>query len=124
MDALKKALQILIEEMPLDDIYMIVDALDEIPDLDGRNKACEILNELSQSSKAHILTTSRREHDITECMSEFNFIVDILIQNPEVDHDILLYVREQLKEDKKLKRWSAALHSEIEEALSGQADGM
>jgi len=91
IDTLKKALQSLIGEMPLDDIYMIVDALDEIPDLDRRNKACEILNELSQSSKAHILT-SRREHDITEYMSEFNSIVDISIQNPEVDYDILLYV--------------------------------
>ena len=124
IDTLKRAFQSLIEGTPLDNIYMIVDAVDEIPDTDGRKKACEILNDLSQSSKAHILTTSRREHDITEYMSEFNSIVDICIQNPKVDHDILLYVRDRLKEDKKLKRWSVALHSEIEEVLSTQADGM
>jgi hypothetical protein len=56
-------------------------------------------------------------------MSECNSVTDISIQNPAVDYDIQLYVREQLKEDKKLKRWSA-LHSEIEDILSRKSDGM
>lgn len=119
----KRCLHTLFNETPIHHVYVLIDALDEIPDTDGREEACKILEELSQHPKVHILTTSRREHDITEYMSECNSITDISIQNSEVDHDIQLYVRERLKADKKLKKWST-LHSEIERVLSAQADGM
>jgi hypothetical protein len=122
-EALKRSIQILVEEMPFLHVYMIVDAVDEIPNTDGREEACKLLEELSRGPRSHVLMTSRREHDITEYTSECIGITDISIQNPDVDHDIQLYVREQLKEDKKLKKWSA-IHPEIEEALSRQADGM
>jgi hypothetical protein len=122
-DVLKRILKTLFEEMPFSHVHLIIDALDEIPAPEGREEACKLLEELSQSPKAHVLVTSRREHDITECMSECNGVTDISIQNPAVDYDIQLYVREQLKEDKKLKRWSA-LHSEIEDILSRKSDGM
>lgn len=122
-DTLQKCLQTLVTEMPFLRVYIIVDAIDEIPHTAGREEACSLLEELSQNAKAHVLMTSRREYDITEYMSECNSAVDISIQNAEVDHDILLYVREQLNQDKKLKKWSA-LHSEIEETLSRKADGM
>jgi hypothetical protein len=122
-ETLKASLLSLLDEMPFFHVYIIVDAIDEIPDTEGREEACKILEELSQSPKAHILTTSRREYDIIECMSECNSITDISIQNPQVDHDIQLYVRQRLNEDKKLKKWSA-VHSEIEDVLSTQADGM
>jgi hypothetical protein len=122
-EALKRCIQNLVEEMPFLHVYIIVDAVDEIPNTDGREEACKLLEELSEGPKSHVLMTSRREHDITEYTSECIGITDISIQNPDVDHDIQLYVREQLKEDKKLKKWSA-IHPEIEEALSRQADGM
>jgi hypothetical protein len=122
-DVLKRILQALFEEMPFFHVHLIIDALDEIPGTEGREEACKLLEELSQSPKAHVLVTSRREHDITECMSECNGVTDISIQNPAVDYDIQLYVQEQLKEDKKLKRWSA-LHPEIEDILSRKSDGM
>jgi hypothetical protein len=113
----------LTDEMPFHHVYILVDAIDEIPDTDGREEACKILGDLSHNTKTHILATSRREHDITECMSECDSVRDISIQNREVDHDIQLYVRERLKEDKKLKKWST-VHSEIEDVLSRQAGGM
>jgi len=109
--------------MPFFHVHLIIDALDEIPATEGREEACKLLEELSQSPKAHVLVTSRREHDITEYMSECNSVTDISIQNLAVDYDIRLYVREQLKEDKKLQRWSA-LHPEIEDILSRKSDGM
>ena len=123
IEPLQKCLQTLLISMPFQHAYLIVDALDEIPGTEGREEACKLLDELSQSTMAHFLVTSRREHDITEYMSECKEVTDISIQNRQVDNDILLYIREQLKEDKKLKKW-AAWHTEIEEVLSSKADGM
>lgn len=123
IDHLKSCIQTLIDEVPFFNVYLIVDAIDEIPNSDGREEACKVLQELSQNPKAHVLMTSRREHDITEFISECNNITDISIQNPEVDYDIQLYIRQRLKEDKKLNRW-AELHSEIEDVLGRKADGM
>jgi hypothetical protein len=121
-EALKRFIQILVEEMPFH-VYMIVDSVDEIPNTDGREEACKLLEELSQGPRSHVLMTSRREHEITEYTSECIGVTDISIQSSKVDHDIQLYVREQLNEDKKLKKWSA-VHLEIEEALIRQADTM
>jgi hypothetical protein len=123
IDSLKSCIQTLMNELSFFDVYLIVDAVDEIPSPEGREEACKVLQELSQNPKAHVLMTSRREHDITEYISECNNVTDISIQNPEVDHDIQLYIRQRLKEDKKLNRW-AALHSEIEDVLGRKADGM
>jgi hypothetical protein len=123
IDPLKSCIQTLMDELPFFNVYLIVDAIDEIPSPEGREEACKVLQELSQNPKAHVLMTSRREHDITEYISECNNVTDISIQNPDVDHDIQLYIRQRLKEDKKLNRW-AALHSEIEDVLGRKADGM
>jgi hypothetical protein len=119
----KLSLQTLVNEMPFLHVYIVVDAIDEILDTDGREEACKLLEELCQSPKAHVLMTSRRELDIMEYMSEYNRVMDVSIQNPEVDLDIQTYIRIQLKQDKKLKRWSA-LHPEIEDVLSRKTDGM
>jgi hypothetical protein len=123
IDPLKSCIQTLIDELPFFNVYLIVDAIDEIPNSEGREEACEVLQELSKNPKAHVLMTSRREYDITEYISECNNVTDISIQNREVDRDIQLYIRQQLNEDKKLKRW-AALHFEIEDILGKKADGM
>jgi Cdc6-like AAA superfamily ATPase len=122
-EELKSSLQILVNEMPFLNVYIVVDAVDEILDTDGRDEACKLLEELSQSPKTHVLMTSRKEHDIMESMSECNRVIDVSIQNSEVDLDIQTYVREQLKQDKKLKKWSV-LHPEIEDVLSRKTDGM
>jgi hypothetical protein len=122
-DALTKALRMLVDEKFFHHVYVVVDALDEIPDTDERTETCKILDEVSQKPRAHVITTSRREHDIFEYMSERKTIRDISIQNSEVDHDIKLWIRERLKEDKKLRKWSA-IHGEIEAALGKEADGM
>jgi hypothetical protein len=120
---LLKCLQTLVTDMPFLHVYVVVDAIDEIPDTAGREQACNLLKELSQNTKEHVFMASRREYDITKCTSKCISVMDISIQNVEVDHDIQLYVKEQLNEDKKLKKWSA-LHSEIKEVLGKKADGM
>jgi pyridoxal/pyridoxine/pyridoxamine kinase len=63
-DVLKRILQNLFEEVPFFHVHLIIDALDEIPGTEGREEACKLLEELSQSPKAHVLVTSRREHDL------------------------------------------------------------
>jgi hypothetical protein len=116
IDALTTALRTLVNEKVFIHVYILVDALDEIPDTDGRESTCKILDELSQRLKVYVITTSRREQDITNYMLECQTIRDISIQNSEVDRDIQLWVRERLREDRKLMKWSA-IHGEIEAAL-------
>jgi hypothetical protein len=102
-EPLRKCLQTLVTELPLH-VYIIVDAVDEIPDTVGREETCNLLEELSLNAKAHVLMTSRREYGITDCMSKCIGIVDISIQNVEVDSDIQLYVEKQLTKDEKFQK--------------------
>ena len=79
LDPLKKCLQSITMEMLFLHVYLIVDALDEICNTDGREEACKLLEELSQNAKIRVLATSCREHDLTEYMSECKCITDISI---------------------------------------------
>jgi hypothetical protein len=115
-EPLRKCLQTLVTELPFLHVYIIVDAVDEIPDTVGREEACNLLEELSLNSKAHVLMMSRREYGITDCTSKCIGIVDISIQNAEVDNDIQLYVEKQLTKDEKFQKWPPLLLSDIKKA--------
>ncbi|PVH70510.1 hypothetical protein DL98DRAFT_436902, partial [Cadophora sp. DSE1049] len=56
--ALTHALQTLVDERLLCHVYVIIDALDEIPDTDERSDTFKILDELSQRPKVYVIMTS------------------------------------------------------------------
>ena len=100
----------------------MIDAMDESIDI-------EILLEFIDEVLAwklnglHLLATSRRERDITVSLEPL-VTWHSSIQAADVDPDIGIYVRHQLANDVKLKKWPAGVQSEIESTLINGAQGM
>ncbi len=110
----------------LENIYMILDALDECVDRD------ELLEHLKQillweDVNLHVLATSRREQDIEDALTPLTDTqTRISIQSNLINADIRTYVHDRLQADRKLKRWqkNPEVQREIEDALMMKAHGM
>ena len=106
------------------EIYVIMDALDEYPE----SKRKELLDQIKQmiehgSKNLHILVTSRSEYDIRNTL-EKPAAGGIPIQNPEVDGDIKLHVRNCLAEDPAFEKLPGGIKEDIEMKLGEEAHGM
>jgi len=108
----------------LSDIFFVIDALDECLK-DGQQDLLKLIEEMKswESSKIHLLLTSRPEQDIRDVVSPLTTKA-ISIQGCHVDSDISLYVVSQLAADPKLKKWSPQMKAEIEGTLAKKANGM
>ncbi|KAJ9149081.1 Zinc finger, ZZ-type [Pleurostoma richardsiae] len=109
------------------EVYIILDALDELPEKHDSTKRREVLRRIDRMvsrrfANLHILTTSRDVMDIREKLASLCGQA-ISIQSSHVDADIAKYVRTCLKEDRfvRLPDYIKAL---IEAKLAEQADGM
>ena len=104
-----------------DRVYIIVDALDECTD---QEELFDLLNSIRdwKLECLSILTTSRDEPDIRECMHPAPE-QEIRLHNSAIDNDLRLFIVETLQKDKKLQVWSD-IFPEIEEALTHGAHGM
>jgi ankyrin repeat domain-containing protein 50 len=111
----------------LDDIYIVVDALDECPTSKGeRKELLELIRDIIalSPSKIHLLVTSRPEFDIKEMLSSSPTVSPLSIQNTEIKADIKKYIAHQLATDLKLKGWSSDVKLLIEDHLTKKANGM
>ena len=106
------------------DVYIIVDAIDESPKDSARGSVLEKLWEMRQWSlkELHLLVTSRDEPDIREELEPLPK-EDILLKNAGVDKDIANMISDRLKKDRKLKRWSK-FHDLIKDGLIEGAQGV
>ncbi|KAL9134056.1 MAG: hypothetical protein Q9175_004768 [Cornicularia normoerica] len=110
----------------LEDIYIILDALDECAERD------ELLTDLEEivsweDANLHVLTTSRRKKDIEEALTLLSDERNrIGIQSALVNADIRTYTHDRLQIDRKLRRWlkRPEVQLEIEDTLMKKADGM
>ena len=104
-----------------DRVYIIVDALDECTD---QEELFDLLNSIRdwKLECLSILTTSRDEPDIRECIHPAPE-QEIRLRNSAIDNDLRLFIVETLQKDKKLQVWSD-ISPEIEEALTHGAHGM
>lgn len=68
--------------------------------------------------------TSRREADIIEIIDEIPKLSTFLIRNEQVNSDTRQYVKTQLENDTKLRKWSPEIKTEIEMTLGDSANGM
>ncbi|KAK0664020.1 ankyrin repeat, PH and SEC7 domain-containing protein secG [Cercophora samala] len=121
-DALLETLHALIEEF--DDIYLILDALDESPKQRHRETLLDTLQEIREWSepRLHLLVTSRDEQDIRECLSPSEG-EEVKMKNASIDSDIASFITGHLQTNKRLRRWSKH-HQEIQEALASRAQGV
>lgn len=110
------------------EIYIILDALDEVPDNAENNKRREVLKCLegivtSTRPNLHVLVTSRDELDI-RCRLAPLSNGGISIQSSTVDADIKKYVRSCLVEDDRLRNLQPRIKEMVEKALGEKANGM
>jgi hypothetical protein len=139
------------KDQRLDDIYVVIDALDECPKNGTCNSRRELLSMLSSihsipekvdlelslclgdeaiesivdnTTNIHLLVTSRQEADIGEALLPLKAITSIPIQSEEVDLDIKLYVATELAKDPGLASWSSDIESQIENTIARAAHGM
>ncbi|KAJ2988860.1 hypothetical protein NUW58_g3758 [Xylaria curta] len=110
-----------------DDVYIIVDALDESPRDRCRKDVLRALVDLRKWSEPslHLLVTSRDEPDIRDVLLEElgAFPHDIIsMKNDAVNGDIRSFVSGSLKSDRRLRKWEK-YHDQIEKALTERANG-
>jgi hypothetical protein len=116
-------------------IYVIVDALDECPNISkaiwvprSRQKVLEFIKELFQLRlpSLHICTTSRLEFDIQNYLQPLaRFKVPLHDQGGQ-KQDIAEYIRSMVYSDKEpvMQKWRQYVKELVIETLSGEADGM
>ena len=108
-----------------DDIYVVLDALDECSERQTLLDRIEEIN--GWGFPLHMLLTSRRLTDIEERIEPITEPPNRLcIQSTLVDTDILTYVHHRLQIDRQFKRWRNKPHvqEEIKTTLMRKADGM
>ena len=103
-------------------VYVVLDALDECRD---REQFLALVEEIVnwKIGKLHILTTSRAEQDIADCIGPL-VTAQINLCSTLVDADIQTHLHERLRNDSKLKRWPVKVHEQIEAVLMEGAHGM
>jgi ankyrin repeat domain-containing protein 50 len=123
MQELKTALSETIKD--LEDVFVVVDALDECPKYGKREELLDLFAEIKSWSvpHLHILATSRQEHDIEQALLPLTHL-EIPIRGSGVKSDIKLHIEHQLATDPKLNEWPDDVKSEIERVLVDRANGM
>lgn len=107
-----------------DEVYVILDALDESPRHKHREELLETLEEMRgwQSPGLHLLVTSRDEQDIREHLNLQDDQV-VSMKNTSIDADIASFVSGHLKDNRRLRKWER-YHDQIEQALAKGAQGV
>lgn len=106
-------------------VYICVDALDECPESDGfRDEIMEGLARLASScAHLHLLMTSRNEKDIQDFMLSQN-VESFALDEGCINSDIMLYVNNEIKKDRKLQTLPESIKQDIRAAFAEKADGM
>lgn len=107
-----------------DSTYIVLDALDECPRGEERTELLNQLEALSGWNTINLLVTSRSEQDIKGVLLPLEGMCAVPIQSDDVDPDIKHYVRKQLAEDLKLRKWPDSVKTTIEETLAAKSQGM
>ncbi|PQE13552.1 hypothetical protein CJF32_00005425 [Rutstroemia sp. NJR-2017a WRK4] len=112
-----------------DDIYIIIDGLDECPKTDSeRARLLDIIKDIRNWNipSMHIFVASRQERDILDEFDTFASTdhVRIPADGNQVRKDIELFIQKKLSEDKRCSRWKPALKAFVQERISTRAGGI
>ena len=111
-----------------DEVYLVVDGLDEYPRSE-RELLLDLIQDLNSldNMALHVLVSSRRDGDISRAIEEVAETTDsfreVQVQGARVNADIEKYLEERLK-SRDFRRWGAEERRDIGSRLSSQADGM
>jgi ankyrin repeat protein len=120
-------LELLISGDETNNLFLVLDGLDESPLRDGKREELLIwLGDLvgRLGNKLHLCASSRNEVDIRDKLTEVEQLVEISMEEDKVGRDIVLYVQKSLSSHAKLKRLPPALKAEIQETLFNRSEGM
>lgn len=108
-----------------DDVYIVIDALDEPPPDVRRTDLLPFLESLLHAKLPglHLMVTSRKELDIREFFERTDH-VPIDISTGHINDDITMHIRSVLSQDSRLKQRPTEIHALIELELTERANGM
>jgi hypothetical protein len=109
-------------------IYIIIDGLDECPDISGvrsaREKVLDLIDELVNlnSPNVRICVASRPEIDIRNALEPLKALQISLHDQDGQKDDIIEYIKSVIHSDRKMKNWREK--QLVIDTLSDKADGM
>ena len=111
-------------------IYIIIDALDECPNISGTPSAREEILELVEElvglklPNVHLCVTSRPEVDIRTVLEPLTSLQICLHSESGQKEDILAYIKSVVHSDRRMRKWREEDKQLVIDVLSEKADGM
>lgn len=109
-------------------MFIVIDALDECLEDPDEQQRAEMLRWIIEASSrhqnAHILFTSRNEHDIANLVQSFSGLINVPIDSTRNREDIRRYISSQFKINTNLRKLASISNVNMEDILLNQADGM
>jgi hypothetical protein len=130
IDSLKECMTDMLNLPGQGPIYIIVDALDECPNLSGRPSArdevLELIGELVdlEHPNLHLCVASRPETDIRVALEPLTTLKISLHDEAGQKEDIVEYIKSAVYLDRNMKRWKEEDKQLVVATLSVKVDGM
>ena len=130
IDALKKCMKDMLCLPRQGPIYIIIDALDECPNLSGtpsaRGKVLELIEEIVDLKlpNVHLCVASRLEMDIRMVLGPLTSLRISLHDESGHKEDIIGYIESVVHSDPKMRRWRKEDQNLVIDMLSQNADGV
>jgi hypothetical protein len=130
IDALKKCLTDMLSLPGKAPTYIIVDALDECPNLSGTPSAREEVLGLIEEvvdlklPNVHLCVASRPEMDIRVVLEPLTSLKISLHDESGQKEDIIKYIKSVVRSDRTMRRWKEEDKQLVVDTLSDRADGM
>ena len=128
--ALKKCMTDMLSLPGQGPIYMIVDALDECPNLSGtpspREQVLELVEEVVDLKlpNVHLCVASRPEMDIRVVLEPLTSLKICLHDETGQKEDIIKYIKFIVYSDRSMRRWTEEDRQLVVDTLSERGDGM
>jgi hypothetical protein len=130
IDALKKCMTDMLGLPGQAPVYIIVDGVDECPNLSGtpsaREEVLELIEELVNLKlpNVHLCVASRPEMDIRIVLEPLTSLKISLHDESGQNEDIIEYIKSIVHSDRSMRRWKEEDKQLVVDTLSARADGM
>jgi hypothetical protein len=127
--ALTKCLKDMLSPPGQDQIYIVVDGLDECPDTSGTPSVCEEVLELIEElvglklSNLHLCVASRPEFNIRRTLEPLEPLQISLHDEKGQKDDIIDYINSAVHSDKRMRNWGDDDKNLVIRELSKRANG-
>ena len=130
IDSLKECMKEMLDLPGQGPIYIIIDALDECPNLSGtpsaREEVLEVIGELVdlELPNIHLCVASRPEMDIRVILDPLTTLKISLHDETGQKEDIVKYIKSVVNSDRNMRRWKEDNKQLVVVTLSEKANGM